>query len=184
MTRRIGTLYWLIWTAAVAGCAQWSPPPPGELTQLPLPKLAPDSVVLEVTFIRIPEERVDFEQRFWPEADEAALDADLRRRMAANGFRGGIVGTPPPPALQELLDRQPAPDVSEGATTIEAGAEIAVRTHRLRNRAGHPGKIVVRGTPVSKLAALLSDEEGRVRGESLDQAQFYFSIASHPQGDG
>ncbi len=69
---------------------------------LPLPKLAPDSVVLEVTFIRIPEEQVDFEDRFWPEADEAALNAELRRRMAANGFRGGMVGTPPPPALQEV----------------------------------------------------------------------------------
>ncbi len=92
----------------MAGCAQWSTPPASELTKLPLPKLAPDSVVLEVTFIRIPEERVDFEARFWPEADEAALNAELRRRMAANGFRSGILGSPPPAALQELLDQQPA----------------------------------------------------------------------------
>jgi hypothetical protein len=184
MTRRTRHLHWLVWTAVMAGCTQWSTTPTGEFAQLPLPKLAPDSVVLEITFIRIPEEHVDFEDRFWPEADESALNAELRRRLAANGFRSGIVGTPPPPALQEVLDRQPAPDLGGGVTSIEAGTEIAVRTHHLRNRAGHPGKIIVRGTPVSKLAALMSDEAGHVRGESLDQAQFYFSIASYPQGDG
>jgi hypothetical protein len=184
MTRRTRNLHWLVWTAVVAGCAQWSTPPSSELANLPLPKLAPDSVVLEVTFIRIPEERVDFEERFWPEADESALNTELRRRMAANGFRGGLVGTPPPPALQELLDSHSAPDLGDGVTRIEAGAEIAVRTHRLRNRAGHPGKIIVRGTPVFKLAALAYDENGRVHGESLEQAQFYFSITSRPQGDG
>ena len=154
------------------------------MTKLPLPKLTPDSVVLEVTFIRIPEERVDFEARFWPEADEAALNAELRRRMAANGFRSGILGSPPPAALQELLDQQPAQDPGDGSTRIEAGAEIAVRTHRLRSRSGHPSKIIVRGTAVPKLAALLYDEDGRVRGESLDQAQFYYCVTSHPQGDG
>jgi hypothetical protein len=168
----------------VAGCAQWSTPPASELARLPLPKLAPDSVVLEVTFIRIPEERVDFEARFWPEADEAILSAELRRRMAANGFRGGILGSPPPAALQELLDQQPAQDSGDGSTRIEAGAEIAVRTHRLRSRSGHPSKIIVRGTPVPKLAALLYDEGGSVRGESLDQAQFYYCITAHPQGNG
>ena len=138
---------WLVGVMLVAGWRRWSAPPASELTKLPLPKLAPDSVVLEVTFIRIPEERVDFEARFWPEADEAALNAELRRRMAANGFRGGILGSPPPAALQELLDQQPVTDLGDGSTRIEAGTEIAVRTHRLRSRSGHPSKIIVRARP-------------------------------------
>jgi hypothetical protein len=169
---------------SMAGCAQWSPPPASELTKLPLPKLASDSVVLEVTFIRIPEERGDFETQFWPDADETALDAELRRRMAANGFRCGILESPPPPALQELLDQQPLADLNDGSTRLEAGSELAVRTHRLRSRAGHPSKLIVRGTPIPKLAALLYDDQGRVHGESLEQAQFFYCITSHPQGDG
>lgn len=169
---------------SMAGCAQWNPPPASELTKLPLPKLAPDSVVLEVTFIRIPEERVDFETRFWPEADETPLDTELRRRMAANGFRCGILESPPPPALQELLDQQPLADLNDGTTRIEAGSELAVRTTRLRSRSGHPSKIIVRGTPIAKLAALLYDDQGRVHGESLEQAQFFYCVTSHPQGDG
>jgi len=184
MTMRKGSLVWAAAIVLAAGCAQWSPPPATELTRLPLPKLAPDSVVLEVTFIRIPEERTDFEPRFWPEADEAVVDTNLRRRLTANGFRCGVLESPPPPALQELLDQQPATDLGDGSTQIEAGSEIAVRTHRLRSRAGHPSKIIVRGTPVPRLAALLYDDAGSVRGESLEQAQLFYCITSHPQGDG
>jgi hypothetical protein len=45
-------------------------------------------------------------------------------------------------------------------------------------------KIIVRGTPVPKLAALFYDVDGHVRGESLEQAQCYYCITSHPRGDG
>ena len=147
------TLLWLIGIIPVIGWRQWSPPPATELTNLPLPSLAPDSVVLEVTFVRIPAEKLDFESRFWPEADESALDVELRRRLAANGFRAGVVRTPPPPVLQELFDAQGVPDAADGTTALSGGNEIAVRAHRLRNRTGQPGKVIVRGTTIPKLAA-------------------------------
>jgi hypothetical protein len=184
MLRRTRALLWLIGIIPVIGCAQWSPPPAAELTNLPLPSLAPDSVVLEVTFVRIPAEKLDFESRFWPEADESALDVELRRRLAANGFRAGVVRTPPPPVLQELFDAQGVPDAADGTTALSGGNEIAVRAHRLRNRTGQPGKVIVRGTTIPKLAALVSDESGRIRGESLDQAQAFFTVTSHTQEDG
>ncbi len=184
MTTRLWGLLVPVGILLVSGCAQWSPPPASELSRLPLPKLSPDSVVLEVTFIRIPEERVDFAARFWPEVDEAALDPGLRRRLDANGFRSGILESPPPAALQELIDQQPVADQQDGAMCVEAGNEIAVRTHRLHSRSGHPSKIIVRGTAVPKLAALVYDEGGQVRGETLQQAQFYYWVTSRPQGDG
>jgi hypothetical protein len=184
MLRRTRDLLWLIGIIPVIGCAQWSTPPATDLTNLPLPKLAPDSVVLEVTFVRIPEEKLDFETRFWPEADESALDVELRRRLAANGFRAGVVRTPPPPVLQELFDSQSVPNGADGTTTLSGGSEIAVRAHRLRSRAGQPSKVIVRGTTVPKMAALVSDESGRIRGESLDQAQAFFTVTSYTQSDG
>ena len=54
----------------------------------------------------------------------------------------------------------------------------------MRSRSGNPGKILLRSDAVEKLAALTCHEDGRVSGESLEQAQFYFSITSYPQGDG
>jgi hypothetical protein len=141
-------------------------------------------VVLEVSFIRIPEEHADFEQRFWPEADESAITPEVRRCLAANGLRSGVVSSPPPPALQELLDRQPSSDLGGGVMSVAGGTEIAVRTHRLRSRAGHPGKIAVRANPAPRLAALVQDADGQVHGETFEQAQCYLCVTTYPQGSG
>ncbi len=169
----------------VAGCAQWSSTPPmTEIAALPLPKLAPDSVVLEVTFVRIPEEQADFCERFWAEADEAVLPPELRRRLISNGFRCGLIGATIPAPLQEILDQQPISQPGMGIQTTDPGQEVAARTHRMRSRQGHPGKLLVRANPVEKVAALTHHADGRVTGESLDQAQFFFSVTSYPQGGG
>jgi hypothetical protein len=184
MITRKGNLFWIACVVFWMGCAQWSSPPPGGLDRLPLPKLAPDSVVLEVTFVRVPAQREDFETRFWPEVDEQLLAGELRRALATNGFRCGVLGTPPPVALQEVLDQQDFTSAENGETIIDPSAAIVARTRRLRSRAGQPGKIIVSHNPIAKLAALTRDEDGYVHGQSLDQAQSYFSITSHPTGDG
>ena len=106
-----------------SGCAQWSSAPPSvEQASLPLPKLAPDNVVFEVTFVRIPEDEKDFADRFWPEVDETALPIELRRRLTSNGFRCGLVGSPVPVPLQEILDQQLIADPGGGDQDIGAGA--------------------------------------------------------------
>jgi hypothetical protein len=146
--------------------------------------LAPDSVVFEVTFIRIPEEQQGFTDSFWPEVDEGIVAVPARRHLAANGFRCGLVGAAVPSVLQEVLDRQPAVEPGQGTQMVEPGREVVARTHRLRSQAGQPAKIVVRTTPLDKLAVLVNHADGRVSGESLRQAQLLFSISSFPLGDG
>ncbi len=184
MKMRSGKLVWLV-LLLFSGCAHWtSPPPTAELAALPVPKLAPDSVVFEVTFVRIPEDQEDFTGRFWQEADETVLPPELRRRLGANGFRCGLIGSPIPAALQEVLDQQPVSEPGGGIKTVDPGREVVARTQRLRSRQGYPGKIVVRNNPVEKLAALTYHDDGCISGESLEQAQFFFTLTSFPQGDG
>ncbi len=171
--------------ALAVGCARWSSPTAEKLDlALPRPQLAPDSVVFEITFVRIPEDQTDFAARFWPEVDEVALPTKLRRHLATNGFRCGLVGSPLPGALQEVLDQQPLPAVEGEAKTVDPGREVTAHTNRLRSRSGLTGKIIVRNNPVEKLATLSFHEDGRVSGESLSKAQFLFSITSFPTGDG
>ena len=157
--------------ALAAGCARWSSPAPGsELGNvLPRPKLTPDSVVFEVTFVRIPQDQFEFTDRFWPDVDEVVLPTDLRRHLAANGFRCGLVSAHVPTALQEVLDQQPPEDPGGGAQPIDPGHQVVARTNRLRSRSGEMGKIVVRSDQVEKLAALLYHEDGRISGESLSK---------------
>jgi hypothetical protein len=184
MTNRTVLTAWGVCLALTCGCAQWTPPPASELSRLPMPPLAPDSVVLEMTFVRISKDAAEFEGRFWPEVDETPWGAEDRRRWSSNGFRCGLVGSPPPPVLQEVLDLQSPSELGEGVTTIEPGSDVVARSHRLRNRAGNPTRIVVRSNPVERLAALTYDPLGSVRGETFEQAQCYFTVTSFPLGDG
>ncbi|MBM4088411.1 MAG: hypothetical protein FJ276_03125 [Planctomycetes bacterium] len=184
MTTRTVKFLWMAGVILGTGCAQWSTPPSGELGGLPLPALAPDSVVLELVFVRVPRDDESFDERFWTEVDEQVFPAELRQRMAANGFRCGVLGTPPPTALQEVLDQQPPVDTVNGEVVTSPGTEVVARTRRLRSRAGHAGKVIVDDSPATRLAALTRDAEGVVRGHSLDQAQSYLSVVSRPQGDG
>ncbi len=166
------------------GVRDWSEAPTTDLPTLTLPNLAPDSVILETAFIRIPEEADGFTERFWREVDEEALPNDVRRRLAANGFRVGMVGLTVPAELQEVLDNEQLQQQPDGIAAVQVGSELSVRSHRMRSRAGHPGKLVVRSTPVERMAALTLNDDGQVVGQSLDQAQFHFVIKSYPQGDG
>ncbi len=177
----VGTL-----CAFAVGCAHWSSLPPAEALDLtlPRPKLAPDSVVFEVTFVRIPEDQIDFASRFWPEVDEVVLPTSLRRHLATNGFRCGLVGSPLPTVLQNVLDQQPLAAAMNGVKTIDPGREVTAHTNRLRSRSGLAGKIVVRSNLIEKLATLSYHEDGRISGESLTKAQFLFSITSFAKGDG
>ncbi len=183
-TMRNGHLSWLIVLVATLGCAKWSSAPTGELPGLPLPKLAPDSVVLDVGFVRIGPQQKGFADRFWPEVDEQALDNQLRRRLEANGIRGGIVGIVLPDAIQQILDREPQGAQIGVPSVVRPGREIEVHSQRLYSRAGDPGKILIRSKPVAKLAALTRDEDGKISGRSLEQAQLHFMVKSHPQGNG
>lgn len=171
------------------GCARWTSPtaesePPG----LPWPKLGPKNVILELTFVRIPEENTTFSGRFWPEVDETALSTAQRRQLSLNGFRCGLIGSTLPPVLRELVERQVPEDLGEGmtqvGTKVGANGQPAARTHRLRSRPGQMAKIMVKTEPVKRLAALLYDDEGRVTGETFTKAQLYFSVISADRGNG
>jgi hypothetical protein len=178
------TRLWVLCSICLAGCAQWSAKSSGEVNSLPLPKMAPESVVLSVVFVRIPPDCRDLTQQFWPGVDEQVLPNELRRRLSANGIRCGLVSMTLPSALQEVLDQEDMAEVSDGVAQVMAGEEPVARSQRIHSRAGQEGKIVVRSNMIQRLAALTRDEDGQIHGQSLDQAQLYFAIRSFPQGDG
>lgn len=175
---------WLAICCIIAGCAQWSNLPTGELAKLSLPNLRPDTVVLEVDFVRIPHSQEGFADRLWPDVDEQTLNNDLRRGLQTNGFRGGVIGQVLPAPLQEILDQVPAPANANGESVIQPGEQVVSRSQRLYSRVGHPGKILVRSDAIETLAALTRDPDGQIHGRSLDQARLLFQVKSTPLGSG
>src|SRR5688500_8098291 len=88
---------------SMAGCAPWDVPS-AEPLKLPSAQMSPDSVALDITFVRMPAADAATNDAIWSEADEQHFPADVRRQLAANGLRVGIIGLQIPPRLRELLD--------------------------------------------------------------------------------
>lgn len=149
--------------------------------RLPLPPLPSDSVVVEVTFVDLPPDSAALDAELWNEVDEQQLPAELRRRMAANGFRGGLVGSPLPTALRSYLESQK--DASP--LQLEMGQPLVdelATLQRKRMRAGQRNDIVA--SPVRDNISVLRLVDGRIVGNTYDQAQCRFAARSYPQGDG
>ena len=55
------------------------------------PSMSPDSVVLEMFFVRFPFGDPGVNDKLWEAIDEQQFTPELRERLARNGFRAGLV---------------------------------------------------------------------------------------------
>jgi hypothetical protein len=148
---------------------------------LPPPSLPASSVVLEVAFVRVPLADEAAYGGIWSEVDEQHFPTELRRRMAANGLRCGIVGMQLPPRLKEALDDSEPGAVERGEDSA-ADPELDRAPRRIQCRGGQRAKVMV--TKQLETLSLLLLEDNRVRGLPLSQAQCLFGLKAYPQGDG
>ncbi|MBN1394817.1 MAG: hypothetical protein JW959_07325 [Pirellulales bacterium] len=152
---------------------------------LTAPQMFSDSVVLEMFFIRCPFGDPTVNEKLWEDIDEQQFAPDLRRRLARNGFRVGVVEGQIPVALSKLLEldaRPPRDDESTGMKVDDFREEPRVVHRRLQIRPDHRGEIVASGV-YERLPVLLC-ESGRLSGKTYDQAQGIFEVKWFPLPDG
>ncbi len=164
--------------ACLGGCALWSEKP-SEPSSLPATKMAPDTVVLEIAFVRVTGETLARQEELWREIDEQQLPAEVRRRLRENGLRAGIVGSQMPVLLRKLLEERADPLAVKGPGI---GDDITASQRQLQSRAGKRG-VILAGSPQEKMAVLIR-EDGRLIGDDLKQAQCLFALKTFPGGDG
>ncbi len=168
-----------LWLTA-SGCASWTPAKEGQ-SPLQKPRLAVDGATLDFRFVDIPLDFSESDLRDWPGIDEQHLDANLRRRLEANGFRCGIAGSQLPAWLEKLVSQQ---DKSiEGALSQLLDDSAVQRMHSLQCRSGRINRVIVTSKPHPEMVVLLEDN-GSLRGESYRDAQAVFELKTYPQGDG
>lgn len=169
------------WLAVVVGCAQWDKQPE-QPSQLPPARMSPDAVVLEMAFVRLPvSDRASYEA-IWSQADEQHFSPELRKELAANGLRVGILGQQLPTELRAALDAA-ASQLEERAEDIDTNdTETDLKQRRLQCRTGRRAKIVVSRTRPSM--SFLTLDEGRVHGNVLENAQCLLALKPYAQGDG
>lgn len=170
---------WLALVPLLSACAEL----PREVRSPLVPaRMSPDSVALDIFWVRLPPSAADLESSLWLELDEQHLAAATRRQLGLNGFRAGLTGELIPLALERLVK-------SAGNAEFEVSTQISdfsqvpvVRRRYLQLRAGHENQIVATET-VPRLPVLYHDGS-HVGGQTYHEAQGLFVLKAFPQGDG
>lgn len=181
--RRIPLTVWvvgLLWAVGVVGCAVL-PQPTG--LELKPPKMANDSIVLEVFLVRLPPEEELNSSALWTEIDEMSLSADLRQRLAERGFRAGVTVGRIPVELERLMELAESSNTKSNDTAVvdfEKDSKVSRRI--LQMRAGRRGEILA--SPIHSNLSVFEKQAGGVQGQSYRQAQCCFAVSGIPQPDG
>ncbi len=142
-------------------------------------KPAPRTIPVELIFARFEEHDAACREELWQEVDEQAIDDALRRRLAANGLRVGIVtGDLPPHLAERILPGRAAP-----ATTSDVAAAESPLTHRLLRLLPGRRSEILAATGIADLV-LLETGDGQVRGGTFRDATGLFELKVRPAADG
>jgi len=174
---------------ALAGCRfalvaddawPWRPTEPAEATRAIVPKPAPKTVPLEIVFARTDDHEAGWQDELWNLADEQGFDHALRRRLAANGLRAGLVTGPLPPALAARLEPQAAAEADDLPATTADRPSVTRRFLKLL-----PGRDneVVAATGLDELI-LLEHDGAEVQGGTYRDATTFFALKAWPDADG
>lgn len=124
---------------------------------------SPNSVTMEIFEARIPLDQDEQVESVWQQVDEQCLDAELRRRLIANGFRAGVIGGPLPDELSNILGLQSQMPEEE----IERVVTAANAVPRVTRRVVQVNKLEPRVIQTSDLrleANVLFNEDGNCHG--------------------
>ncbi len=180
MLRRMRLLIVLLAVAGLSGCGSWRQTAPSENTLLRPVETVSDGVQLEIVSIRVPYDDATLNGELWTGIDEQQLLPDVRRELANNGLRAGIVSGPMPAALTQLLAASEKPaSVSEAAASLEQAPVVSRQKMQLHS--GWRGQIFASNTYPE--LPLLTSDDGRVCGHSYLQAQCVLNTRVLSQGD-
>lgn len=138
---------------------------------------------VEVFFVRCPEDSLARLDDLWARVDEQWLDDGVRRRLAANGLRAGV-----------LMGDLPAAILAEAEPPISAGEEIPAEAVNaadanppvvrrvLRLLPGRESEVVSLKS-VAELVVMERDDDG-LHGASYTDALPHFSLRARPAPDG
>jgi hypothetical protein len=166
---------------ALAGCVT---PAPQQKSPLRQGQMSPDSVAVEIMFVRFPLGDAEANGKLWNEVDEQSLPWELRERLTRNGFRVGLIGAQVPDVLAKLLELKDKPSPAGETQQQISGPELEtnprVMTRHLQMRAGHRNEIVTSGI-YEHLPVLVSDF-GELGGQTYSQAQCILAAKAMPHG--
>jgi hypothetical protein len=146
-------------------------------------QMSPDSIALDISFVRFPFGQAEANGRLWEEIDEQGVASDVRQRLIPNGFRAGLVSDPMPEGLAKLLEskEKPASAALPHGAVADLEKEPRVVTRRLQLRAEHRAEVAC-SEVYERMPVLIRDRLG-VTGGDLYQAQGMIIVTAHLEPD-
>jgi hypothetical protein len=175
----------LVPAVLVAGGACAPIPTPEGKSPLGRAQMSRDSCVLDIFFVRFPLADDDANGPLWNEIDEQRLPGELRRQLAQNGFRVGLVGGQMPIRLAQMLELTDKTIITGQCQEVrlsEMESAPPVVRHHLQLPPGRRRQIVASGV-YDKLSVLWPTPDG-VCGESFAEAQGVLAVEAFPEADG
>lgn len=149
--------------------------------------MSPQSVVLDIFFLRIPATDATKAEAVWRQADEQRFPREVRDRWGWAGFRVGLVSGQISPELAELmrLSDEASPLVfqeTEGndAESLTEG-DAPVRRH-IQTRLGN--RVEVIASEIYDELPFFRREKGKLVGRSVERAQGMFALTCAAERDG
>lgn len=174
---------------ALAGCRfalvaddgwPWPAADTAEAIRTAAHKPAPRTLPVEIVFARTDGHDAGWQDELWNLADEQAFDHALRRRLAANGVRAGLVTGPLPPALAARL-APPAAHPPDDLPATDADRPPVTRRF-LKVLPGRDTEIIA-AAGLDELV-LLEHDGTEVQGDTYRDATTYFALKAWPAADG
>ena len=150
-------------TCLLTGChvlktPEWKLEEAVDDSPLATPKLANDSVVIEVAFIRVPADNKQQMMLVWNDIDETHISTKLRTKLRENGIRCGKLPNAIPTSFETLLSGDKNitdPNAQSGSLNLNLG----LRNRRLQCSAGSENHVVLSDSVIDNLVIIHSEEE-------------------------
>jgi hypothetical protein len=165
---------------ASSGCALFTKPT-GELItktfKLPTIGVPPDAIQLDVVYVERPLGDALLGDELWRYTSEISIETEQRSTLKRNGFRAGVVGSNPPPALQRMLGLK-----HDFAYEPQAEKSKQLRGHRYMLRSGSQQTILA--SPVYPECSLDIPQGDRSQHHSFENAQCKYRVTAERLQDG
>ena len=132
----------------------------------------PTALELEVVFLRTEPQDELLGESLWNLVDEQAIGVEARRRLAANGLRGGVISGGVPARLAEALAKAAEPAWLEAPATLRL----------VRLLPGNRAEVVT--APARPDLVMLENDGTTVRGTTLRDASGMVALRAWPAAGG
>lgn len=165
---------------AAGGCKLVEPQSAGKSPLSPL-SVSPDTITLEVFSAPGTHDDPEFAE-LWKLVDEQPLPAELRRGLAANGMRAGLVGPDIPGVLAAALKVSDRRIEDDERQSVPMDPDDGVTLRVLHARSGRRLELAI--PHVRDEISLLESLDGQTQGKTYRQAECRLALRAYAEKDG